>query len=157
MSVTLSILTSLAVCALAAALEGLLAGRRVKSFLASLRMPTYSPSLLTWSLIGTGYYAICFTLLYRLLRSPYFALERCALILLGVVMTLNALWNYTFFRMGNLRLSFVLSLLYGIVSLALIVCLMLIDAIGALVFLPYLLYLAYAYTWSYRLLTLNPL
>ena len=66
MSVTYSILVSLAVCATAAGLEALFAGKNVRPFLTKLRTPPFSPSLFVWGLIGVGYYAICFTLLYRL-------------------------------------------------------------------------------------------
>lgn len=157
MSVTYSILNSLAVCVLAAVLEGLFAGKNIKPFLSKLRNPSASPSVFVWGLIGVGYYLICFVILYRLFRHEgNSSIRNIALILLWSVMALNAFWNYTFFRMKNLRLSFILSLLYGMPVLVLFVCLILFDRIGALVLLPYVLYLPYMYRWGYGLLTLNP-
>lgn len=157
MSVTCSILISLASCLLAAGLEGLFAGRNIKPFLNKLRTPAFSPSLLVWSLIGVGYYAICFTLLYRLLSYEGDSSARdIALVLLGIVMLLNAVWNYTFFRMENLRMSFILSLIYGAAALALFACLIWLDYASALVLSPYVLYMLYSYRWGYGLLKLNP-
>jgi len=157
MSLTYAILVALAMCVLAAGLEGLLAGKNIKPFLAKLRTPAYSPSLFVWSLIGIGYYVICFTILYRLFRNETASFVRTiALILLGIVMTLNALWNYTFFRMENLRLSFTLSLVYGVIALILFVCLIWFDYVTALVLLPYVLYMSYSFRWGYGLLKLNP-
>jgi benzodiazapine receptor len=157
MSATYSILFALAVCVFAAALEGLFAGKNIKPFLAKLRTPAYSPSLFVWSLIGVGYYAICFTILYRLFRDQTGSFVRdVALILLWIVMALNAFWNYTFFRLENLRLSFILSLVYGAIALVLFACLIWFDYITALVLLPYVLYMIYAYRWGHGLLKLYP-
>jgi len=157
MSVTYSILFSLAVCVSAAGLEALFAGKNMKPFLAKLRAPAYSPSLFVWGLIGVGYYAICFTILYRIFRGESdSSAGRVALILLSIVMALNAFWNYTFFRLENLRLSFILSLAYGAIALALFSYLIWFDRISALVLVPYVLYMTYSYRWGHQLLKLNP-
>jgi translocator protein len=156
MSVTFSILVSLAVCAGAAGLEGLFSGRNIKPFLTKLRMPRFSPSLFVWALIGAGYYIICFTILYRLLRNEPLATIGGTLILVLMVMLLNALWNYTFFRLENLRLSFILSLVYGIAAVALLIRLIMLDPVSALILLPYMLYMIYSYRWGYGLMKLNP-
>lgn len=79
-----------------------------------------------------------------------------ALALLGLLMALNAFWNYTFFRLENLRLSFGLSLVYGVVAIALLFCLTSHDYVNALILLPYILYMFYSYGWGYSILQLNP-
>ena len=138
-------------------MEGLYARRNVRPFLNKLRMPSFSPSLLIWSFIGAGYYVICFTVLYRLFRlEGDSALRTLALVLLLVVMLLNAIWNYTFFRKENLQSSFVLLLVYGAFAIGLFVCLTAVDRITAIVFLPYLIYMIYSFRWSYALMRLNP-
>ncbi|MCA1607514.1 MAG: hypothetical protein LC775_19080, partial [Acidobacteria bacterium] len=58
MSNTDAILTSLAACGVAAALEGLCAGKNVKSFFATLRFPSYSAPLWVWTIIGGAYYIL---------------------------------------------------------------------------------------------------
>ena len=128
----------------------------MRPFLSKLRTPPLSPSLFVWGLIGVGYYAICFTLLYRLFRSEHNSTLVGALILLLIVMLLNAVWNYTFFRLENLRLSFILSVVYGVAALALLICLVMLDSVGAFVLLPYMLYMIYSYRWGYGLIKLNP-
>ena len=56
MSAGCAILVSIAACMAAAALEGLCAGKNVKSFFTRLRFPPYSAPLWRWSLIGGLYY-----------------------------------------------------------------------------------------------------
>ncbi|HUS12659.1 MAG TPA: hypothetical protein VMZ30_19475 [Pyrinomonadaceae bacterium] len=61
-------LLALATCVLAAALEGVCAGRNVKAFFASVKFPRYSAPLWIWSIIGGTYYAIFWIVLFRLFR-----------------------------------------------------------------------------------------
>jgi tryptophan-rich sensory protein len=76
-------------------------------------------------------------------------------LLLGVVV-LNAVWNLAFFRAKNLAATFVLSLSYSVVVVALWYCLSQFDRIAAAAISVYTLYLSYAIFWSYRLWRLNP-
>jgi tryptophan-rich sensory protein len=156
MSTLSAVLISLLICAVAAMLEGLFAGRNVKSVLSKLRKPSYAPPLWVWAIIGVFYYVICFFILFRILRyDDNFSIRYTAFTLLLVVMTLNAFWNYVFFRLRNLFYSFVLSILYSIVAVAVFVCLYQFDYIAAFVLVPYLLYLIYAFRWGYKLWKLN--
>lgn len=157
MSTISAVLISLLICVVAAALEGLFAGKRVKSFLGKLRNPSYSPPVWVWVVIGVFYYAICFFILFRILRyDDNISIRYTALALLLVVMAVNAFWNFVFFRRQNLFYSFVLSILYSPVAVALFICLYQFDYLAALALTPYLLYLIYALIWSYRLWKLNP-
>lgn len=157
MSVGYAILIALGICLVAALLEGLFAGKNVKTFFGKLRTPSYSPPLWAWAIIGIGYYGICFTILYRLLRNDgETSIKHLAFILLLVVMAVNAFWNYVFFRLENLFYSFALSIFYSLVAVALFICLIQLDRIVALAQVPYLLYLIYAFRWGYGLLKLNP-
>jgi tryptophan-rich sensory protein len=108
--VTRVIIYSLAICALGGALEGLFAGSGIKQRLANLRSPSYAVPFWGWMVIGGLYYVICFSVLYRLfLLSPSPA-RTVALALLGAIMFINALWNYFFFRTGNLFHAYLLGL-----------------------------------------------
>ncbi len=71
-------------------------------------------------------------------------------------MAINALWNYVFFRIQNLLYSFVLSLLYGSVTIALFISLINLDTSAALALAPYLIYSLFALYWGYKLWKLNP-
>lgn len=60
-------LFALAVCVLAAASEGILAGKGAMNWLATLRQPRFAPPPWAWIIIGVLYYLICLLVLSRLL------------------------------------------------------------------------------------------
>lgn len=150
------VLASLAICAASAALEGLFAGRGVRRRFTELRLPPYSPPLRVWIGIGLLYYAACFVVLCRLLSSGFgSSLRTVEFVLLMVLMSVNVLWNYMFFRRKDVRASFLAGLPYGLVALALAAVLFQLDPVASWVFLPYVVYLGYATWWGYRLWRLN--
>ena len=156
MSVGLAILVTLGICALSASLEGLLAGKNVKRYLAELRRPSYALPLWAWYVIGGLYYVIWGVVLYRMLRHEGgTTIRNIALALLLLMMGINAFWNYIFFRLGNLFLSFFAFPPYLIFAIALFVSLIQLDQLAACFILLYMLYLVYATQWSYRLWQLN--
>lgn len=156
MSETSAILTALGICTIAVTLEGLAAGKDVKSYFAKLRRPAYSPPLWVWYIIGVLYYAICFFILYRLLRhSGDAVLKQVALTLIVVLMAANVLWNYVFFRARNLRLSFAANVPYLGLAVGLSTCLAQIDQAAAWSLAPYLIYQGYALWWGYSLWKIN--
>jgi tryptophan-rich sensory protein len=141
---------------MAAALEGVCAGRNVKSFFSTLRFPPYSAPLWVWSIIGGLYYAIFGFVTYRLLRLDSSAIRSAALALVVFMMIVNALTNYIIFRARNLRLSFTVGCLFPFMDVTLLVCLVQLDSIAAWLLVPYLIYRVYAVWWGYRLWDLNP-
>jgi tryptophan-rich sensory protein len=148
--------STLAVCIGSAALEGLCAGSGVKSFFASLRQPKFSPPLFVWYVIGIGYYATFGIILYRLFaRSEPSRLAEVAVGLVVLMMLANALWNLLFFRARNLWLAFITSSTAPIPDVALWICLLRLDAAGAVVLVPYLVYRAYAVWWGYAFWVAN--
>jgi tryptophan-rich sensory protein len=156
MSAVYAILISLGACVVAAVLEGVCAGKNVKSFFSTLRFPPFSAPLWVWSIIGVLYYAIFCFLLYRLLRlDADSAFKHAALTLILFMMTINALTNYIIFRARNLRLSFIVGALFPILDIALFICLIQLDKVAAWSLTPYLLYRIYAVWWGYGLWKLN--
>ncbi len=144
-----SFLWALAVCIGFALLEGVLAGADVADRYASMRLPAYSPPLWGWLVIGGIYYAICFVVLYRVLRvGERSRLRPTAVTLTLLMMGINAAWNVVFFG-GNLRMAFFAVIPYDIVAVGLLLALLKLDRIAAWSFTPYLLYLAYANLWGY--------
>ncbi len=145
MSIISAILSSLLICVISAVLEGLCAGKGVKSFLGNLRTPSYAPPFFVWIIIGVLYYVICFFISYRLLRHEGDSvMKTIALMLLFAMMGANAVWNYVFFRAQNLFLSFFAFVPYPLLAIALFVCLLQFESLAAWIFLPYLVYLNYA-------------
>jgi tryptophan-rich sensory protein len=146
----------LVVCAIGAALEGLFAGGGIKQRLGELRLPRYAVPFWGWIIIGVAYYAICFAILHRLFSLPPSSPRNAAFGLLGLLMFINALWNYFFFRRRNLFHAFLLGLPYNVLAAVLFVVLWRMDRSAALWFAPYIFYLFYANVWGYRTWKLNP-
>ena len=148
---------ALVVCAAAAVAEGVAAGGDVTARFAELRLPPWSPPIAVWIGIGVAYYVMCFVILRRLFSKPLAGTVtgRLALVLIGAMMLANAAWGLLFFRLEDLRLSFLAFPPYAILTLALGAVLVRADRVAALVLLPYLLYLVYATWWGYRLWRLN--
>jgi len=140
---------------MAAILEGVCAGRNVKSFFSTLRFPPYSAPLWVWSIIGGLYYVIFWFVTYRLLRLDNSVIRNLALALVVFMMILNALTNYIIFRARNLRLSFAVGCLFPFMDIALLFCLIQVEPIVAWALLPYLIYRVYAVWWGYRVWDLN--
>jgi len=148
---------ALVICLLGAALEGLFAGGGIRQRLASLRWPSYAIPFWGWMVLGVLYYAICFTILYRLLPRPPSVERSVAFVLLGAIMFINALWNYFFFRARNLFQAYLLGLPYGAIAVSLFFLLLLrVDRVAGWSLLLYLLYLFYANQWGYRVWKWNP-
>lgn len=139
-----------------AAIEGVCAGTGVKSFFATLRIPRYSAPLPVWYAIGGLYYVTFGFVLYRLLTLPSMnSLAQGALALVVLMMLANGLWNLVFFRMRNLHLAFVTGSAAPIPDGLLFLCLLRLDSVAALAFVPYLVYRAYAVWWGYALWAAN--
>ena len=150
-----AILLAVAVCVVAGALEGIFAGRGIKQRFRELRMPRFSPSLSLWIVIGAAYYLMCGVVLYRLFSQPFDAWRKFALALMSAVLLLNAFWNYAFFRRRSLHMSFQIGMIYSVVAVALLCVLWRADAVAAWCFLPYCVYLIYAFVWSAALMRAN--
>jgi translocator protein len=144
-----------ATCLAAAALEGVLAGRGVKRRLAQLRQPRYSPPFALWLVIGVCYYLICFVILARLINSAPSPLRGAALALVVALLIGNAIWNLVFFRLKSVEASAIVLMAYLAVALILAILLRRVDPVSSWVFLPYLMYLAYAIWWSLSIRRLN--
>jgi translocator protein len=153
--VTKAALGALAICVGAAGLEGVFAGRGVKRRLTELRQPPHSPPFGVWVVIGLAYYLICFVVLTRLLDSTTSPLRWLALALVVALLIGNAAWNLTFFRHKNIEASAIVSVGYAGVALSVTALLAVVDSVSALVFLPYLFYLAYGTWWVLALRKLN--
>lgn len=157
MDLSTSIILSLAICILAAGLEGIAAGNNIKPFFSKLRMPWYAPPLSVWIVIGVAYYVICFFILYRIFRhSGDDGLRYTSLALLSLAMVINAVFNYTFFRLENLFYSLLMFVPYLPAVIALFFCLLRFDQAAAFALVPYFIYLVYVTLLSYKLWILNP-
>lgn len=118
------LITVVAICTVAATLEGMCAGTGVKAFFATLRAPRYSAPLPVWYAIGLLYYLTFGFVLYRLLVHPRVGvLIGATLALVAAMMMANALWNLIFFRARNLFVACLTGSAAPILDVALLVCL----------------------------------
>ena len=144
------------VCLAGVGAEALFAGPGVRERLRELRQPRLSPPFAVWMVVGGAYYVICFVLLFRLFRADWSGGVRAlALLCLVLLMSLNALWNLYFFRRRDLRGSFVVSVVYGLIALALTVTLSRLGDGSVWVFAPYQIYLVYGAYYGYATWRLN--
>jgi tryptophan-rich sensory protein len=151
-----AVILSIAICAVAAALEGACAGAGVKGYFAKLRAPRYSAPLPVWYAIGALYYLTFGFVLYRVLLMPSGVKLRGATLLLVIAMLLaNALWNLLFFRARNLFLAFVTGSAAPLLDVPLLICLIDMDHTAAAALVPYLIYRIYAVWWGYALWRAN--
>jgi tryptophan-rich sensory protein len=142
------------ICLLTAAIEGVMAGSGVRTRFAELKMPRFAPSLWAWSLIGVGQYTIFFLVLRSVLAGQSFY-SRLALVLAITVLLFNATWNAFFFRLRDLKMSFLLFIPYDVLAASLAIVLWLGDDPWSRWFLIYPGYLLFATLWGYRIWRLN--
>lgn len=151
-----AVLTAIAICILAAGLEGVCAGKRVKSYFATLRFPAYSAPLPVWYAIGGIYYIVFGFVIYRLLLiEDGSSLLAATFGLIGFMMVANGLSNIVIFRMRNLFLAFVIGAIFPVLDITLFICLYNLDIIAAYSMIPYLIYRVYAVLWGYGLSKAN--
>jgi tryptophan-rich sensory protein len=150
-----AVLIATIICVIAAAAEGVLAGSGVRQRFQELRLPAAAPPIWLWVLIGAAYYVIVFTLLVRLQIVERTNAPRASFVILIVILSANAIWNYVFFRAKNLAGTLALSVGYSVCVLVLQVLLAVSDRVSAAVLLPYTLYLGYANWLQYELWRLN--
>jgi tryptophan-rich sensory protein len=143
-------------CIIAAALEGVLSGTRVKQRFAELRLPQGAPPLWVWSVLGAAYYVLFFLVLNSLLASPpTHVWTPVALTLAAVALVANATWNWIFFRKKDLWLSYAFFAPYVTVALALALVLYRLRSALFAWYLLYVLYLVYATWWGRSVYYLN--
>ncbi len=144
---------ALVVCVVAAAVEGLCAGRRPMEQLKALRQPSWSPPTWGWILIGLAWYGICFTGLVRLLA--FWPEQKLPAILLAALMLANAAANIPAFRMRRLDLAFYFFLPYWLLLGSFFWSACLLDRLTCTLFAIYVVYQLYAVVWAYHLWRMN--
>jgi tryptophan-rich sensory protein len=135
--------------------EAFAGGGDVKGKLAALRQPRGAAPLWLWLMIGSVYYAISFTVLVRLFSLPVSTRSLTAITLMLVMMAMNTIWTFTFFRLRSLGFSAFITWLYLPVAAALLYVLHSVDRMAFFVFAAYALYLVYGSWWALRVWQLN--
>lgn len=118
-------------------------------------MPSWAPTLGLWIVIGVAYYVIFFAVLTRVLNLPSSPARTLALTLIGTVLFVNGFWNFLFFRLRDLRFSFIAGLLYSVAAIWLLLVLMRLDLTAVAWLSPYAAYLPYANAFGYAVWKAN--
>jgi tryptophan-rich sensory protein len=145
-------IVALLICAMAAAVEGLCAGRDPMGQLKAIRQPSWSPSNFIWVLIGIAWYVICFVGLFRLIAV--WPGSRVPVILLVVLMLANGAANI-FLRIKRLDLAFFFFAPYWLLLGAFIWTTWSFDRLSGELFTLYAAYQVYAAFWAHALWRLN--
>ena len=147
-------LIALLICVVAAAAEGLCAGRDPLAQLKATRQPSWSPPNWVWVLIGLAWYGMCFTALVQLL--PFWPVHKAPVLLLAALMLANAGANLLGFRMRRLDLAFFFLFPYWLLLAAFMWAACPLDRLTCVMFAVYAVYQVYAAFWGYRLWRMNP-
>jgi tryptophan-rich sensory protein len=147
-------LIALVLCGVAAAIEGLCAGRNPMGQLKAFNQPSWAPPTWMWVLIGFAWYGICFTGLVRLL--PFWPEQKLPLILLSALMLANSAVNIPTFRLRRLDLAFYFFGPYWLLLGGFLLAVCSFDSLTFALFLVYAVYQIYAAAWGYRLWKMNP-
>lgn len=145
---------ALSICAVAAAFEGLCAGRDPMGQLKAVKQPSWSLPNWAWVLIGIAWYGICFLGLARLLTL--WSDHRLPVILLVALMLANASANVFSFRMKRFDLAFYFLFPYWLLLAAFFCAACPLDRLTCGLFVIYAGYQMYAAAWGYRLWQMNP-
>ena len=144
---------ALLICVVAAAAEGLCAGRDPMGQLKATRQPSWSPPNWAWVLVGLAWYGICYAALARLLA--HWPDHRLPVILLAALMLANAGANLLQFRMRRLDLAFFFLFPYWLLLGAFLWSACPLDRLTCLMFAVYAVYQIYAAAWGYLLWRMN--
>jgi tryptophan-rich sensory protein len=86
--------------------EGILGGKELPRWLASLRLPKLYPPLWVWVSVAVATYVMQGVIAYRLLRLPSTPLQGAGLALLVVSMTANVAYNVVLDRTRSPRFAY---------------------------------------------------
>ena len=144
---------ALMICLVAAAFEGLCAGRDPMAQLRNIRQPSWSPPNWLWVLIGIAWYLICFVTLVRLL--PSWSEYPGPTILLCALMLANGGANLLQIRFKRFDLALFFLGPYWLLLAAFLWTACPLDELVCVLFAAYAVYQLYAAAWGYELWSLN--
>ena len=144
------LLVTLGLVLAAALLGNLFISREDQQWFRSLRWPRLMVPYPALIAAGAVYYLLLGVVLYRALARH----DTVAVVLALVVLGLNEAWNLLWFGRRSLRWGFLGAVVFLVPLLALEVA-VLEDAISALLWAVYVLWVAYDLIWLYQLWRLN--
>lgn len=103
-----------------------------------------------FAIIQPLYYAICISVVYRLVSYiDHPKTRRLSLFLVIFMMLFAETWNYLFLGLRNVSLGFWAMLAFSGVAIAVFINLRRVDPVSSRIFLPYLIWLLADISWMY--------
>ena len=133
----------------------LLAIDGMKEWYPSLVKPIDIPMWL-FAIVQPLYYAICITIMYRLMTYvDVVKTKKLSLILLVFMMLFAETWNYFFLGLRDVSLGFWTMVAFSGVAIVVYVNLRRVDFISSKIFIPYLVWLLVDNAWMYGIWVSN--
>jgi benzodiazapine receptor len=149
-------LTGWLVMSFAASAVGAVASIQAKSFYSQLVQPSWAPPPGIFGPVWTVLYTLMGIAAWLVWRSGGFGANRQALTLFLLQLAFNALWSWLFFawNLGVLALADIGVL--WILIVATVVAFWRVRPLAGALFVPYLLWVSFAFVLNYSLWQLNP-
>jgi benzodiazapine receptor len=150
------LLMAIATCVLFALLGNALIGESLGTWYAELDKPWFLVPLWVFYIVGTVYYVLFATVLYRILAHVDDRRGRVAALALTVsVLFLNELWNYLFFGLESTLAGFLGIVVFLVPVTALLFTLRAYERFSAGLVAVYWIWVLYDLAWTFALWRLN--
>jgi tryptophan-rich sensory protein len=144
------------VVSFAASAIGAVASIQAGSFYSQLTQPDWAPPAGVFGPVWTVLYALMGVAAWLVWRSGGFHSNRQALTLFLVQLAFNALWSWLFFAWHRGALALADVLVLWILVLATLVSFWRVSPVAGALFIPYLLWVGFAFALNYSVWQLNP-
>jgi benzodiazapine receptor len=150
------LLMAIAICVLFALFGNALIGESLSNWYAELDKPWFLVPLRVFYIVGTVYYVLFATVLYRILVHVEDRRGRVTALALTVsVLFLNELWNYLFFGLESTLAGFLGIVVFLVPLSALVVALRKYERFSAGLVAVYWMWVLYDLAWTYQVWRLN--
>lgn len=139
-----------------ASLIGALASINAKTFYAQLMQPDWAPPPWVFGPVWTTLYAMMGLAAWLVWRQGGFSQQRKPLMLFLVQLAVNAIWSWLFFAWHLGAASFFTIIILWLLIAATILQFRRASLLGALLLVPYLLWVSFASALCYTIWSLNP-
>ena len=154
-SMAVSLIASLTVCFLAAAI-GASASLQAGSFYADLVRPDWAPPGSVFGPVWTVLYAMMAVAAWLIWPSRRTALARIALLLFALQLLANTAWSWLFFGWKQGALSFLDIVLLWVLVASTLALFWRIRRLAGLLLVPYLVWVSFAAMLNFSVWQLNP-
>ncbi|HME81128.1 MAG TPA: TspO/MBR family protein [Candidatus Eremiobacteraceae bacterium] len=151
----IGLIVALAACFGAAALGSIFTTPRLGDWYANIRKPAWTPPSWLFAPVWTLLFIMMAVSVWLVWLRAGFAGASWAFALFAVQLALNVLWSALFFGMRNPAAAFAEVIVFWLAIAATALAFSRIDALSALLLVPYLLWVAFAAILNFAIWRLN--